>query len=100
MYNTQGKLCSASKNDLEDSDITCNSNVLNNVYSTYDRSILCAIDPDINYLNNSGNLINLQHFNEATFNNTLKINTCFSMFHLNIRCVPLRFSELLGYLVY
>ena len=70
MYNTQGKLSSASKNDLEYSDNTCNSNVLNNVYSTYDRSILFTIDPDINYLNNSGNLINSEYFNETTFNNT------------------------------
>ena len=83
MYNTQGKLSSVSKNDPENSYITCNSNVLNNVYSTYDRSILCAIDPDINYLNNSGNLNNSEYFNETTFNNTFKINTCFSMFHLN-----------------
>ena len=70
MYNTQGKLSSVSKIDLEDSDITCNSNVLNNGYSTYDRSILCAIDPDINYLNSSGNLINSEYFNETTFNTT------------------------------
>ena len=72
----------------------CNSNVLNNVYSTYDRSILSAIDPDINYLNSTGNLINSEYFI------TLKINTCFSLFHLilNIRSVPLHFSELLAFL--
>ena len=45
MYNTQGKLSSASKNDLEYSDNTCNSNVLNNVYSTYDRSIYLLLIP-------------------------------------------------------
>ena len=28
MYNTQDKLSSVSRHDLEDSDITCNSNVL------------------------------------------------------------------------
>ena len=59
MYNTQGKLSSK----------LCNSNLLNNVYSTYDRSIVCAIDPDINYINSSGNLINSEYFKETTFNN-------------------------------
>ena len=101
MYSTQGKLSSVSKYDLdslEDIHITCNSNVLNNVYSTYDKSILIDIDPVINYLHSSGNLINWEYFNETTFMNTLTINTCFSMFHLKIRSVPLNFSELLTYL--
>ena len=96
--NSRVKLSSVSEHDIDDSgDTLCNSNVVNNVYSTFDRSILCDIDPDINYLNTC-NLMNSEYYNETTFNNTFNRNTNLSMFHLNIRSVPLHFSELLAYL--
>ena len=52
------------------------------------------------YQNCSDNLINSEYFNETTFNNTFKINTYLSMFHLklNIRSVSLQVLELLTYL--
>ena len=97
--NSRVKLLSVSEHDIDYSgDTLCNSNVINNVYSTVDRSILCGIDPDINYMNTSCNLMNSAYYNETTFNNTFKRNTNLSMFHLNIRSVPLHFSELLAYL--
>ena len=79
--NSRVKLSSVSEHDIDDSgDTLCNSNVVNNVYSTFDRSILCDIDPDIHYLNTC-NLMNSEYYNETTFNNTFHRNTNLSMFH-------------------
>ena len=65
------------------------------ICSTYDRSILGDIDPDINYLSN---LVKSNYYNETSFNSTFNKNTNLSIFHMNIRSVPLHFSELLAYL--
>ena len=74
------------------------SNTFNNLYSTYDRSILSDIDPDIHYLSNTNNIIKTEYYNETMFNNIYGKIHNFSIFHLNIRSVPLHFCELLSYL--
>ena len=90
------KLSSDSKLNIYGSDNNSNTCTLfNNVYSNYDRSILSDVDPDINYFTNS---VNSKYYNETTFNNTFCQKLNLSIFHLNIRSVPLHFSELVLYL--
>ena len=55
-------------------------------YDNYDRSILCDIDPDLNYLD-SACKVNAEYYTHY-----------FSLMHLNIRSIPLHFTELLCYL--
>ena len=71
---------------------------INNMYSTYDRSNLQSIDADNNYWNDVNNVISSKYYNECNFNLHFKKNTNFSLIHMNIRSVPLHFSEFLSYL--
>ena len=72
--------------------------IFNRQYYAYDRSLLNDIDPDTNYLNDASNNISSNYYNENSFNTKFKNNTNLSFIHLNIRSVPLHFSELLCYL--
>ena len=66
-------------------------------YDNYDRSILCDIDPDLNYLD-SACKVNAEYYTEQSFNDNFSNNCNFSLMHLNIRSIPLHFTELLCYL--
>ena len=88
-------LLSDSQPDTVGSVYNSNKCIFSNMYSSCDRSILSDIDPDINYYNNT---IISEYYNESTFNNRFTEKTNLSMFHLNIRSVPLHFTELLSYL--
>ena len=66
-------------------------------HDTYDRSLLSDIDPDFNYLHNN-RTVNSDYFTEQEFNKTFSNNLNFSLMHLNIRSLPLHFTELLCYL--
>ena len=83
---TQSDDCSDHKFDL-----------YNNMYSTYDRSTLTNIDPDINYLQKT-NMCNSEYYDENMFNNAFNKTASMSIIHLNIRSVPLHFSEFITYL--
>ena len=80
---------------LPSSSHTGSSAVIN--YDNYDRSLLSDIDPDLNYLH-INYAINSEYYNEQQFNRKFSNNTNFSLMHLNIRSVPLHFTELLCYL--
>ena len=66
-------------------------------YDNYDRSILCDIDPDLNYLDRAYK-VNAEYYTEQSFNDNFANNCNFSLMHLNIRSIPLHFTELLCYL--
>ena len=66
-------------------------------YDNYDRSSLCDIDPDLNYLD-SACKVNAEYYTEQSFNDNFANNCNFSLMHLNIRSIPLHFTELLCYL--
>ena len=66
-------------------------------YTEHDRSVLCDIDPDLNYYYHN-NSIKSEYYTEKQFNNTFSDNNNLSILHLNIRSVPLHFSEFLCYL--
>ena len=70
------------------------SDVYNYRYSTYDRSTFSNIDPDINYLQTT-NVVNSEYFNESMFNNVFNKTANMSIIHLNIRSIPLHFTEFL-----
>ena len=72
--------------------------IYNRQYYAYDRSLLNDIDPDTNYLNDVNNNISSNYYNEHSFNTKFQNNDNLSFIHLNIRSVPLHFSELLCYL--
>ena len=80
---------------LQPSSHTGSSAVINN--DNYDRSLLSDINPDLNYLH-SNYTINSECYNEQQFNRKFSNNTNFSLMHLNIRSVPLHFTEVLCYL--
>ena len=63
----------------------------------HDRSFLSDIDPDFNYLHNN-RTVDSDYYNEQEFNRTFSNNLNFSLMHLNIRSLPLHFTELLCYL--
>ena len=65
-------------------------------YDNYDRSLLSDIDPNFNYLHY--NNLNSEYYNEQKFNSEFGNNLNFSLMHLNIRSVPLHFTEFLCYL--
>ena len=58
---------------------------------------MCDIDPDLNYYYHN-NSIKSEYYTEKQFNNTFSDNNNLSILHLNIRSVPLHFSEFLCYL--
>ena len=64
---------------------------------TDDRSVLCDIDPDLYYYYHN-NSIKSEYYTEKQFNNTFSDNNNLSILHLNIRSVPLHFSEFLCFL--
>ena len=66
-------------------------------YTEHDRSVLCDIDPDLYYYYHN-NSIKSEYYTEKQFNNTFSDNNNLSILHLNIRSVPLHFSEFLCYL--
>ena len=66
-------------------------------YTEHDRSVLCDIDPDLNYYYHN-NSIKSEYYTEKQFNNTFSDNNNLSILRLNIRSVPLHFSEFLCYL--
>ena len=80
-----------------DDDSDYKSDLYNNRYSTYDRSTLSNIDPDINYLQ-TANVINSEYFNESMFNNLFNKTANMSIIHLNIRSIRLHFTEFITYL--
>ena len=55
------------------------------------------IDPDFNYLHNN-RTVNSDYFTEQEFNKIISKNINFSLMHLNIRSLPLHFTEILCYL--
>ena len=55
------------------------------------------IDPDFNYLHNN-RTVDSDYYNEQKINRTFSNNLNFSLMHLNIRSLPLHFTELLCYL--
>ena len=55
-------------------------------------SNLCDIDPDLNYVNN---VSKSEYYDETIFNQSFGKRSKFSLIHLNIRNVPLHFTELL-----
>ena len=67
-----------------DDDSNYNTALHNNMYSTYDRSLLNNIDPDINYLQKN-NIVNSDYYDEIKFNDAFKSTTNMSIIHLNIR---------------
>ena len=58
---------------------------------------MCDIDPDLNYLD-SACKVNAEYYTEQSFNDNFSNNCNFSLMHLNIRSIPLHFTELLCYL--
>ena len=66
--------------------------------STHDTSVLGDIDPDNHCWNNMNHAMTLEYYNEMSFNNTFSDNQNLSLIHLNIRSVPLHFTECLSYL--
>ena len=59
------------------------------------KSILCDIDPDLNYLNN---ISKSEYYDETIFNQSFRKTSNFSLTHLNIRSVPLHFTQCMSYL--
>ena len=62
---------------------------------SFDKSTLCDIDPDLNYLNN---ISKSEYYDETIFNQSFRKTSNFSLIHLNIRSVPLHFTEFMSYL--
>ena len=60
-----------------------------------DKSILCDIDLDPNYLNN---ISKSEYYDEIILNQSFRKTSNFSLIHLNIRSVPLHFTECMSYL--
>ena len=75
------------------SEVVINSQIFND----YDQSTLNRIDPDVNYLSASNVSTTTRYFSDKSFRNIYGNNTCFSMFHLNIRSVPEHFRELTSF---
>ena len=66
--------------------------------SRHDKSVLGDIDPDNHFSNNMNHAMTSEYYNEMSFNNTFSDNQNLSLLHLNIRSVPLHFTECLSYL--
>ena len=62
--------------------------------NSFVKSILCDIDPDLNYLNN---LSKSKYYDETLFNQSFRKTSHFSLIHLNIKSVPLHFTEFMSY---
>ena len=76
----------------------CNGDSIHKAnYTEHDGSILCDIKQDLNYYYHN-NSIKSEYYTEKQFNNTISDNNKLSILHLNIRRVPLHFSEFLCYL--
>ena len=71
---------------------------LKDIFSRHDKSVLRDIDPDNNFLNNLNHTMTSEYYNEISFNNTLSDNQYLSLLHLNIRSVPLHYTEFVSYL--
>ena len=56
------------------------------------------IDPDTHFLNNLNDTMTSEYYNEISFNNTFSDNQYLSLIHLNIRSVPLHYTEFVSYL--
>jgi len=89
--------CSCPTVNMSDSNVSRTTS-FNNHYATYDRSNLNIIDPDINYLSDANNNVTSNYYDENGFNAKFHNNNNLSLIHLNIRSVPLHFSEFLSYL--
>ena len=75
----------------------CNGDSVHKANDTKrDRSVMCDNDPDHNYYDHN-NIIKSEYYTEKLFNNTFSDNNNLYILHLNIRSVPLDFSELLCY---
>ena len=61
-------------------------------YTKRDRSVLCDLDPDLNYYDHN-NSIKSEYYTEQLFNKTFSDNNNLFILHLNIRSVLLHFSE-------
>ena len=82
---------------LQESALCNGDSVLNANYTEHGRSVLCDIDPDLNYYYHN-NSIKSEYYTEKLFNYTFSDNNNLSILHLNIRSVSLHFSEFMGYL--
>ena len=71
---------------------------INYIFSRHDKSVLGDIDPVTHFLNNLNHIMILEYYNEISFNNTFSDNQDLSLLHLNIRSVPLHYTELVSYL--
>ena len=72
------------------------NNIGNN--SRHGKSVLGDIDPDNHFWNNMNHTMTSEYYNEMSFNNTFSDNQNLSLLHLNIRSVPLHFTECSSYL--
>ena len=63
----------------------------------HDKSVL-GDDPDNHFWNNMNHALTSEYYNEMSFNNTCSDNQNLSLLYLNIRSVPLHFTECLSYL--
>ena len=61
-------------------------------YTEHDLSVLCDVDPDLNYYYYHNNSIKSEYYAEKLFNNNFSDNNNLSILHLNIRSVPLHVS--------
>ena len=75
-----------------------NTTIFNDLFNTFDRSNLCDIDPDINYLSSNDFSVENNYYTENEFNSTYANNNNFSIFLLNMRSLPEHFNELTAYL--
>ena len=50
------------------------------------------------FLNNLNHTMTSGYYYEISFNNTFSDNQCLSLLHLNIRSIPLHFTEFVSYL--
>ena len=71
---------------------------LKDIFSRHDKLVLRDIDPDTNFLNNLNHTMTSEYYNEISFNNTFSDNQYLSLLHLNIRSVPLHYTEFVSYL--
>ena len=82
---------------LPESALCNDDNIHKANYTEHDRSVLCDIDLDFNYYYHN-NSIKTEYYTEKQFNNSFSDNNNLSILHLNIRSVPLHFSEFLCYI--